>query len=107
MDQDSLLQSMVAILVKEAHPEKIVLFGSRARGEAKLDSDVDLLIVEKEPFSPQRSRRKEAFRLAIALAKFPISKDLLLYSQDEFDYWKNSLNHVVGHACREGKVLYG
>ena len=58
-------------------------------------------------FSPQRRRSKEAARLYMALRGLAVSKDILLYSRDEFDHWKNSLNHVVGRAHREGRVLYG
>ena len=106
-DEEALLQQMVEMIVREVAPETIILFGSRARGEARPDSDVDLLVVESAPFSPQRSRRKEAARLYMALRGLAVSKDILLYSRDEFDHWKNSLNHVVGRACREGRVLHG
>jgi uncharacterized protein len=64
-------------------------------------------VVESEPLSLQRSRRKEAARLYMALREVAISKDILLYSRDEFDHWKNSLNHVVRRAHREGRVLHG
>ena len=37
----------------------------------------------------------------------PFSKDILLYRQAEFDFWKDSPNHVVGRARREGKILHG
>ena len=106
-NDETLLQKMVETIVREVSPETIILFGSRARGDARSDSDIDLLVVEKEPFSPQRSRRKEAARLYMALMDTEISKDILLYSRDEFDRWKNSLSHVVGRAHREGKVLHG
>lgn len=106
-DEKILLQQMVDTIVREASPEAIILFGSRARGDARPDSDIDLLIIETEPFSPQRSRRKEAARLYMALRGLAISKDILLYSRDEFEHWKNSINHVVGRALREGKVLHG
>ena len=106
-DEKILLQQMVDTIVREVSPEAIILFGSRARGDARTDSDVDLLIVETAPFSPQRSRRKEAARLYIALKDLNISKDILLYSRDEFEQWKNSTNHVIGRAIREGKVLHG
>lgn len=106
-DIEDLLRQMVDTIVQEVSPEAIILFGSRARGDATADSDVDLLVVESEPFSPQRSRRKEAARLYMALRGLAISKDILLYSRDEFDHWKNSLNHVVGRAHREGRVLHG
>ncbi len=106
-DIEDLLRKMVDTIVREVSPEAIILFGSRARGDASADSDVDLLVVESEPFSPQRSRRKEAARLYMALRGLAISKDILLYSRDEFDHWKSSLNHVVGRALREGRVLHG
>ena len=104
---DKALQEMVDIIVREADPETIILFGSHARGDARPDSDVDLLIVEKEPFTAGKSRRKESGRLYLALMDLPGPKDLLLYSRDEFDYWKESAGHVVGRAAREGRVLYG
>lgn len=65
--EENLLRQMVETIVGEVAPETIILFGSRARGEAHADSDVDLLVVETEAFSPQRSRRKEAARLYMAL----------------------------------------
>lgn len=105
--EENLLQQMVKTIVGEVAPETIILFGSRARGEAHADSDVDLLVVETEAFSPQRSRRKEAARLYMALRGMAVSKDILLYSRAEFEQWKNSPNHVVGRAHREGRVLHG
>lgn len=106
-DEESLLREMVDVIVRERSPEAIILFGSRARGDAHADSDVDLLVIEKEPFSPQRSRRKVVARLQMALRELPLSKDILLYSRAEFDHWRNSLNHLLGRAGREGRVLYG
>ena len=106
-EEEVLLNEMVAQIVREVAPEAIILFGSRARGDARVDSDVDLLVVETEPFSPQRSRRKEAARLYMALRKLGVANDILLYSRDEFDRLKDSLNHVVGRAHREGRVLHG
>ena len=107
VDEESLLRQIVNVIVREGSPEAIILFGSRARGDARADSDVDLLVIEKEPFSPQRSRRKEVARLHMALRGLPLSKDILLYSRDEFERWRNSLNHLIGRAGREGRVLHG
>ena len=92
--------------VREANPDTVILFGSRARGDSRPDSDVDLLIVEPEPFSPQRSRCQETARLYLALRKLAIAKGLLLYSRDEFERLKDSAHPVVGRALREGRVLY-
>ncbi len=105
-NEDSLIQEMVDTIIRVADPETVILFGSRARGNARADSDVDLLIVEREPFSPQRSRRQETARLYLALRKVAVSKDLLLYSRDEFERLKDSVHHIVGRAQREGRVLH-
>jgi len=97
---------MIRVIVDTANPEQIILFGSRARGESRHGSDVDLLIIESDPFGEKRSRRKEMAKLWRALASFPFAKDILVYSRDEVEYWRHSLNNVVAKALREGKVLY-
>ena len=82
------------------------MFVSQARGESRHGSDVDLLIIESDPFGEKRSRRKEMAKLWRSLASFPFAKDILVYSRDEVEYWRHSLNNVVAKALREGKVLY-
>ncbi len=103
---NSTIDAMVDIIVREADPEQIILFGSRARGDAAETSDVDLLIVASEPFGPHRSRRKEMAKLWHALRGIPVSKDMLVYSRDEVEKWQDSINHVIGYALREGRLLY-
>ena len=103
---DPLLDQMVQTIVDEVDPEQVILFGSRAHGTAADDSDVDLVVVESAPFGEGRSRRREAARLWRALAGFDISKDILVYSHDEVEHWRHSLNHILARVLREGKVLY-
>ena len=100
------IKAMAEAIVREVRPERIILFGSRARGEAGPNSDVDLVVVESKPFGPGRSRRGEMSRLSRALSGFGYPTDLLVYSKAEFEYWSDSLNHVVGRAVREGRTLY-
>ena len=97
---------MVSAIVEAVDPEQVYLFGSRATGEATDESDVDLLIVEREPFGPERSRRRELSHIRQALSSFRVPKDLLLYSADEVEYWKDSPNHVIGECLEEGRLLY-
>jgi len=104
--QQQVFEKMIRVIVNTANREQIILFGSQARGESRHGSDVDLLIIESDPFGEKRSRRKEMAKLWRSLASFPFAKDILVYSRDEVEYWRHSLNNVVAKALREGKVLY-
>ena len=103
---DTLLDRVVKVLVDEADPEQIILFGSRAREDATAGSDIDLVVVEAKPFGDGRERRAETARLYHALAFLDTPIDLLVYSSDEVEYWRDSLNHVLARALREGNLLY-
>ncbi|MBF0181942.1 MAG: nucleotidyltransferase domain-containing protein [Magnetococcales bacterium] len=103
---DADLAAMSARIVETAAPERIILFGSHARGDARPDSDVDLLVIEDEPFGPNRSRFREIARLERAMGTIPVATDILVYSLEEVERLKSSANHVVGRALREGKVLH-
>ena len=100
------LERMAAASVAAADPDRIILFGSRARGGAAADSDADLMVVKEGPFGPERSGRTEAARLIRALADFPAAKDILACSREEVEYWRDSLNSVAAEALSEGEVLY-
>lgn len=101
-----ILQQMVDAIVNNVHPQQIILFGSRVRGNVTQDSDLDLLVVEQEPFENGRSRRKEMSRIRKALSSFRAPKDILVYSADEVGKWRNSLNHIIAKAYRDGEILY-
>ncbi len=103
---DELLDEMVRAIVAEVDPEQVILFGSHARGDAHERSDVDLIVIEAEPFGRGRSRVDEAARLYRAASGFGVDKDILVFTLAELDYWRDSLNHVLARALREGRVLY-
>lgn len=103
---DTDLAVLIARIIGTAHPERIILFGSHARGDAAPDSDVDLLVIESEPFGLGRSRFHEIARLERAMGTIPIATDILVYSSDEVERLQFSANHVVARALQEGKVLH-
>lgn len=103
---EELLDRMVRLIVKEVDPEKVILFGSRGRGDATPESDVDMVVIEARPFDGTRSRLREEARLYRVLASVRVRKDILVYSGEDVDYWKDSLNYVLARALREGRVLY-
>lgn len=104
--QSILLNEMTQVIARTIAPEKIILFGSRARGTASSYSDYDFLIIESQPFVRGRRRLERATKVAWALSHFDVSTDILFFSIDEVEYWSQSPNHVVSCALREGQVLY-
>ena len=101
-DVEAKLGEMVRRIVEGFHPEKIILFGSRARGDAQPDSDADLLVVMKV----RGSRRRQAARIDAALAGVGLPKDVIIVTPDEFERLKRVVGGIVYPAAREGRVLY-
>ncbi len=100
------IQEIVRRLVDAAQPEKIILFGSWAKGTNRSDSDLDLMVIEKEPFGAMRSRLHEIGRLERALGRIPYPTDILVYSREEVERWQSSAHHVISQALKEGKEIY-
>lgn len=106
MSYELLVNEAVARLVREVDLEKVILFGSRARGDERADSDVDLLVVASEEVIRQHGRRRLLARFWSAMGHLPVSFDFLLFSPDEITQWQDSINHVISRAMREGRVVY-
>ena len=70
---DIIISQITECIVKEVNPVRIILFGSLARGNAREDSDVDLLVIEDAPFGEGRSRFRETRRINRALAGFGVA----------------------------------
>lgn len=96
------IQQMVQRIINGFHPEKIILFGSHARGEAGPDSDVDLLVVM--PFLG--SKREKQIEIRLALRGIAVPKDIVVTSPEEFRWRQEIPGTIERPAAREGKVLY-
>jgi len=85
-------------------PAKIVLFGSRARGDHRPDSDIDLLVIKESPLP----RHRRAIPLYAALADLPLDVDaeVVVYTPAEVEEWRGASAAFVTTALREGTVLY-
>ena len=100
---DQLLQEVIRRIRAAGNPQRIVLFGSRAREDAHPDSDLDLLIVEESTLP--RHRRPIPYLRAL-LGLFP-AKDVVVYTPAEIAEWAGVPNAFVTTALRDGRVLYG
>ena len=96
------IAEMVRRIVERFPPERIILFGSHARGTAGPDSDVDLLVVVRDA-APKRKKTIEIYRL---LAGIGLPKDVMLATPEEVQMYRDVAGTVIRHAVREGKVLY-
>lgn len=97
------IDAAVQTLAAAAHPERIVLFGSYARGEAREDSDLDLLVIERRV----EDRVREMVRLRRLLRPLRIPVDVLVFSSEEVARWGNQPGSALYWALREGKAVHG
>ncbi len=100
---EELLDEVVRRVLLVGSPLKIVVFGSRARGDSRPDSDLDLLIIEDSDL-PRYARSPRYYH---ALAGVFPAKDIVVYTPDEVKEWSDVPNAFVTAALREGRVLHG
>ena len=97
-----LLDEVVQRILDVGSPRRIVLFGSRARGDARRNSDLDLLIIEDSELP--RYRRPPRYLRAL-VGGFP-AKDVVVWTPAEVNAWREVPNAFITSALREGRTLY-
>lgn len=102
MSVTTIITEMVDRIVREFNPEKIILFGSHARGDVHKWSDVDLLVV-----MPDGTDRREAMVGMISLlGDMPVAKDVIVTTPEEIVRRGHINGGVLRPALLEGRVLY-
>ena len=96
------LPDAIRRLARELNPHQIILFGSWARGDARPDSDLDLLIVMPEV----ENKRETAIQAMRALGDLPVSKDVVVTTPDEILARGDEIGLILRPALREGVVVY-
>ena len=101
------LQAMAEVIHGVIPGSEVRLFGSRAKGTAGPESDIDLLITAPDAWLEGRNRFEVLNQLWALLACADVSLDLLLYSERECEERRQWRSHVIGRAFREGRLLDG
>ena len=99
---DSLIDDIIRRIVETAQPDKIILFGSRARGDARPNSDFDVLVI-KESNEP---RYRRSVPLYVALADLPAEVEVTVYTPEEIEEWRKVPQAFVTTVVREGTTIY-
>jgi predicted nucleotidyltransferase len=103
---EPLLRTIAAEIQAAIRGAQVRLYGSRARGTARPDSDLDLLITVQDAWLGSHSRFVETGDLCRRLAHHKIPIDLLLYSDAEVQARPHDFQHVVTEAYHDGRELY-
>jgi len=99
---DALIREMVSKIVKHFHPDKVILFGSRAWGKPTGESDVDILVVMDVDGSPIR---KASGISRIVIPRF-LPKDIVVRTPDEIEHRMGIGDPFIKRIMNHGKVLY-
>ena len=98
----TILDQTVNRIVENFHPDKIILFGSFAKGVTTADSDIDLLIV----MSVESSCRSKANEIDLSLSDRTVPMDLIVITPNQYDEQKEMVGTVIFEAAHEGRILY-
>lgn len=89
-------------IVRGFGPSRIILFGSQVRGDARLDSDVDLLVI----LPRAEHRRLAAARIEAALAGIPLATDIVVATLGDLADRADAPGTILSPAMREGQDIY-
>jgi len=97
-----ILNKITKALRDEFNPSRLFLFGSRANGTARADSDYDILLVVK---TVKGNRAENMLRASKALNHLNVSADIFVYSEEEFNAWKTELSSIPETALNTGREI--
>jgi predicted nucleotidyltransferase len=102
IDRQEMLDKAIRIIVSASDPDRIILFGSRARGEVFAGGDYDLFVLKKGMRDPRRVAQK----IYMGLAGFGAPVDVIVEDEEKYERLKDD-PYLIYHAiAAEGKVIY-
>ena len=96
------INHVTKVIADNYHPEKIILFGSYAKGIPNKDSDLDIAVI-KESNLPQHQRPREIRKYLRGMC---IPMDIFVYTQTEIEEWKDVKQAFITQIIQTGKVVY-
>lgn len=100
--RDDLFDALVARILSVCRPQRIVVFGSYARGSEGPDSDVDVLVVD----AGVTQRREQGVRIRRALRGLGVPVDVIVATSEDLQRYGEANGLIYGPALREGLVIY-
>ena len=100
---EELIREIKDRIVTTVHPDKIIIFGSYAYGTPTKDSDLDLLVIM--PSNEPMHRRVTRIRKLVRDINIP--KDIIVYTPEEVEIWKDASAAFITSIMKKGKVIYG
>ena len=98
----AVLDEIVRRIIEVAQPDRIILFGSAARGQMGPDSDIDLLVIK----GGIASRRTLAQQIYLHLFGVPTPVDVIVVTPQDVERFRDRVGSIIGPALRDGKEVY-
>lgn len=103
LDQDPVLAELVRRLIETLNPQRLYVFGSRARGDATSDSEYDIMVLVDKRSEPRYRLSQRGF---LALRGIPAAVDVVVWDRETFDARLHLWASFPATVVREGKLLY-
>jgi predicted nucleotidyltransferase len=98
------LDELVRFIAEAVHPLKIILFGSAARGEARPDSDIDVMVVMPE--GTHRRRTAQDLHVLLYQARFPLAVDIVVAWPEDLQKYADDIGCIYHRVLKEGREVY-
>ncbi len=103
-NDDANLARLIGRIADALSPDAIYLFGSRALGDPRADSDYDVLVVVPDDTPAERLRPEDTYQLARDVR---IAADIVTCRKSGFDRWRDEVGTLSYEAAHFGKLVYG
>jgi predicted nucleotidyltransferase len=100
---EPMIREIVQRIVEAVAPEKIILFGSAARGDMGPDSDIDLLVVKAGSRGRETARIIRRNLIGVAPG---LPKDVIVVTPEDIERHRDTIGFIIRPALKEGRVVY-